>query len=84
MLRCTRHFEAKCKEMLRKIGISSSTEKLMMDIVFGENRLIEAADKKDLKQKMRESAVLLLELEREDLKLPEDYNKGKFATYILD
>ena len=70
--------------MLRKIGISSSTEELMMDIVFGENGLIEAEDKKDLKQKMRESAVLLSELEREDLKLPEDYNKGKFATYILD
>ena len=43
----------------------------MMDIVFGENGLIEAKDKKDLKQKMRESAVLLSELERENLKLPE-------------
>ena len=56
----------------------------MMDIVFGENGLIEVEDKKDLKQKMRESAVLLSEVEREDLKLPEDYYKGKFATYILD
>ena len=37
MLRCTRHFEANCKEMLKKIDISSSTEELMMDIVFGEN-----------------------------------------------
>ena len=50
----------------------------------GENQLIETEDKKDLKQKMRESAVLLSELERENLKQPEDYNKGKFATYILD
>ena len=49
MLRCTKHFEANCKEMSRKIGISSSTEELMMDIVFGENRLIEAEDKKGLK-----------------------------------
>ena len=56
----------------------------MMDIVFGENGLIEAEDKKDLKQKMRESAVLLSEVERGDLKLPEDYYKGKRATYILD
>ena len=33
---------------------------------------------------MKESAVLLSELERENLKLPEDYNKGKFTIYILD
>ena len=33
---------------------------------------------------MTESAVLLSELERENPKQPEDYNKGKFATYILD
>ena len=33
---------------------------------------------------MRESAVLLSELERGDLKLPEDCYKGKPATYILD
>ena len=84
MLRCTRHFEANCKEMLKKIGISSTTEELMMDIVFGENGLIEVEDKKDLKQKMRGSAVLLSEVERGDLKLPEDYYNRKFATYILD
>ena len=84
MLHCTRHFEANCKEMLKKIGIPSTTEELMMDIVFGENGLIEAEDKKDLKQKLRESAVLLSEVERGDLKLPEDYYKGKRATYILD
>ena len=84
MLRCTRHFEANCKEMLKKIGISSTTEELMMDIVFGENGLIEVEDKKDLEQKMRGSAVLLSEVERGDLKLPEDYYNRKFATYILD
>ena len=43
----------------------------MMDIVFRENGLIDAEDKKYLKQKMKESAVLLSELERENLKLPE-------------
>lgn len=45
ILYCTRHFEANCKEMLKKIGISSSIEELTRDTDFGESRLIEAGDK---------------------------------------
>ena len=49
MLRCTRHFQANCREVLKKIGVPSSVEEIMIDIVFGESGLIEVEDKKDLK-----------------------------------
>ena len=64
MLRCMRHFEANYREVLKKIGVTASTEEIMIDIVFGESGLIEAEDKKDLKEKLKESIVLLSDLER--------------------
>ena len=63
MLRCTRHFETNCREVLKKIGFPSSAEEIVIDIVFGESGLIEAEDKKDLKEKLKESIVLLSDLE---------------------
>ena len=53
----------------------------MIDIVFGESGLIEAEDKKNLKEKLKESIVLLSDLERESTNLEQD-GKGKFAVYI--
>lgn len=47
MLRCARHFEVNCKEVLKKIGVSSNAEEIMIEIVFEESGLIEAEDKKD-------------------------------------
>ena len=63
MLRCTRHFEANCIEVLKKIGVPSKAEKIMIDIFWGESGLIKAEDKKDLKEKLKESLVLLSDLE---------------------
>ena len=65
MLRCTRHFEANCREVLKNIGVSSSIEEIMIDIVFRESGLIEAEEKKDLKKKLKESIVLLSDLDQQ-------------------
>ena len=81
MLRCTRHFEANCREVLKKTGVPSNAEEIMIDIVFGESGLIEAEDKKNLKEKLKESIVLLSDLERESTNLEQD-GKGKFTVYI--
>ena len=80
MLRCRRQFEANCREFLKKIGVPSSAEEIMIDIVFGESGLIEAQDKKNLKEKLKESIVL----ERESTNLEEGDGKGKLAVYIVD
>ena len=45
----------------------------MLDVVFGENGLIEAEDKKDLKEKVIVCSKLLTDIENE-----------KFAKYITD
>ena len=42
MLRCRRHCEANCREVLKKTGVPSSAEEIIVDIVFGESGLIEA------------------------------------------
>ena len=63
MLRCTRHFEANCIEVLKKIGVPSKAEKIVIDIFGGESGLIKAEDKKDFKEKLKESLVLLSDLE---------------------
>ena len=52
----------------------------MIDIVFGESGLIEAEDKKNLKEKLKESIVL----ERESTNLEEEDGKGKLAVFIVD
>ena len=58
-LRCTRHFEANCKDFLIGMGIKGNMKDAMLDVVFGENGLVEAENKQDLKEKM-EGAITLL------------------------
>ena len=82
ILQCTRHFEVNCREVLKKIGVPSSTEEIMIDIAFEESGLIAAEDKKDLKEKLKESLVLLSDLKRESTNLEEEDGKGKFPVYI--
>ena len=55
----------------------------MLDVVFGENRLIEAEDKKNLKEKVIACAELLTDIENEDVKST-SVAVGKFAEYITD
>ena len=68
--------------ILKNIGVSSSVEEIMIDIVFGESGLIEAEEKKDLKEQLKDSIVLLSDLERESTNLEEEDGEGKFTVYI--
>ena len=54
----------------------------MIDIVFGESRLIETGDKKGLNERLKESIVLLSDLKRKSMNLEEEDGKDKFAVYI--
>lgn len=82
MLRCTRNFEANCREVLKKIGVSSNAEEILIEIVLGESGLIEAEDKIDLKEKLKESIVLLSDLEQKSMNLEGEDGKGKFTVHI--
>ena len=55
----------------------------MLDVVFWENGLIEAEDKKDLKEKVIDCAKLLTDTENEGVKST-PIAAGKFAKYITD
>ena len=55
----------------------------MLDVPFEENGLIEAEDKKDLKEKVIACAKLLTDIENECVK-PTPVVFGKFAKYITD
>ena len=41
-----RHFESNCKDVLKKLSIQGSAKDTMLDVVFGENGLVEADSKK--------------------------------------
>ena len=45
LLRCTRHFQNNCKYYLKHIGIHGTMKDIMLDVVFGENGLVEAENK---------------------------------------
>ena len=47
LLRCTTHSENNCKDYLKQIGIYRSMKDVMLDVVFGENGLVEAENKFD-------------------------------------
>ena len=83
LLRCTRHFENNCKDYLKQIGIHGSMKEVMLDVVFGENGLVEAENKLDVKEKMKNALTLLSEVEQQCLsvQLSQDEN-GKFAAFI--
>ena len=55
----------------------------MLDVVFGENGLIEAEDKKDLKEKVIGCSKLLTDIENEGVKST-PVAVEKFAKYITD
>ena len=84
LLQCMKHFERNCKDILKKIGIQGSAKDSILDVVFGENGLVEADSKKDLKSKMKESVKLLSEIEREFLKQKPSQEYGQFALYIAE
>ena len=65
LLRRTRHFKANCKEKLKDIGIPENESKAFMDIVFGEDGLVESENKKDFKDRLNNVTSMLNEMEEE-------------------
>ena len=47
LLRCTRHFETNCKDLLISLGISGNMKDAMLDAVFSEHELVEAQNTQD-------------------------------------
>ena len=56
---------------------------VMLDVLFGENGLVEAENKPDFKKMIKNATTLLSEMEQQGLssQLPQDEN-GKFAAFI--
>ena len=83
LLRCKKHFENICKDYLKQIGIHGSMKDVMLDVVFGENGLVKAENKLDLKEKLKNAIMLLSEMEQQCLspQLLQDEN-GKFTAFI--
>ena len=50
LLRWTRHFKANCKDFLIDMGMKGNMKNAMLDVVFGENGLIEAKNKQYLRE----------------------------------
>ena len=85
-LRCFKHFEGNCKEKLRKIGIcSAKDQKKFLNKVFGvygkEEGILDAEDKKDLKNRLQASKE---ELDREERAVlaKDDAYQCKFWKYL--
>ena len=83
LLRCTRHFEANCKDILIGMGIKGNMKDAMLDVAFGEHGLVEAENKQDLKEKMKDAITLLSEMEKQCLPQNELLNDNVlFSSYI--
>ena len=59
LLTSTRHFEANCQDFLIGMNIKGNMKDAMLDVVFGEHGLVEAENKQDLKEKMKDAITLL-------------------------
>ena len=81
--RCTNHFKQNCEDFIKNnIGeIKPSESKLLLEIVFGPNGLVEAADKKALKKQLQEAIPLLDTIETTLLNKGSEY-KPRFSIFI--
>ena len=83
LLRCTRHFEVNFKGILIGMGIKGNMKNAILDVVFGEHGLVEAENKQDLKEKMKDAITLLSEMEKQCLPQNELMNNNVlFSSYI--
>ena len=78
-MRCTKHFRENCQDYLRVIGIKSDISQApFLEVVFGEDGLVESTDKIDLEQKLKEKSKIIDEMEAEILGKAE----RKFSTFL--
>ena len=83
LLRWTRHFRANGKDFLIDMGMKGNMKNAMLDVVFGENELIEAKNKQYLREKMKSVIILLSEMEKQCLLQGELLkNNARFSLYI--
>ena len=80
-LRCTTHFKANCKDKLKGIGVEPAFQSAFLDIIFGENGLIECEDEQDLENRLGEVRTLIDELETCALG---DHIKLKFFNFLKE
>ena len=57
--RCTNHFKQNCKDFIEKNVGKMRDVSLSMDVVFGDDGLVESSDKKDLKKKVTDVCQVL-------------------------
>ena len=81
-LRCTAHFKENCIVYLKSIGIKGeSDQSFFLDIVFGDEGLVEAEDKHDLKERLKIASKVINEMEVSMLKLPKEA-KPQFSRFL--
>ena len=81
-LRCTKHFLENCKNFLKSNGIRSEHQQApLIDVVFGEDGLIESNDKKDLKERLKNSEMIIGSIERE-LQQDKGEPQQSFYSYL--
>ena len=83
LLRCTRHFEGNCKDILIDMEIKGNMKDAMLDVVFDEHGFVEAKNKQNLKEKMKDAITLLSEIEKQCLPQNEFLNNNAlFSLHI--
>lgn len=81
-LRCTNHFKENCKDFLKSVGIVGITKQAaLLDIVFGRDGLVEAENKKDLRQRLNSIENTIGEIE-EQVKEDSNNNPGSFYSFL--
>ena len=83
LLRCTRHFEGNCKDILIDMEIKGNMKDAMLDVVFDEHGFVEAKNKQNLKEKMKDAITLLSEIEKQCLPQNELLNNNALFHYTL-
>ena len=78
---CTKNFKANCEEVLNNLGIEKENQRDLLNVVFGEDGLVEVEDKNELQEKMDIAMILLDEIERSILLLGPD-KETIFSTFI--
>ena len=81
-LRCTTHFKKNCKDFLKSLGIVGDREQEpFLDIVFGEQGLIEADNKHELKDRLKIAKPMLDEMEK-CFQSKDGVQEPKFSVYL--
>ena len=83
-LRCTNHFHENCVKALSTIGVRDPAKQApLLDVIFGKQGLVEADNKKHLKEMLKDACPVLDEMERDVLGKSNDY-APRFSEYVRE